>query len=66
MVKLIDNIETIVTNNETESLILETTLIKKHLPKYNILMKDGKNHLYIKITKEEFPKIIKTRIKNNN
>ncbi len=66
MVNLIINIETIITNNETESLILETTLIKKHLPKYNILMKDGKNHLYIKITNEEFPKIIKTRIKNNN
>lgn len=65
MVKLIVNIETIVTNNETESLILETTLIKKHLPKYNILMKDGKNHLYIKITKEEFPKVIRTRVKNN-
>jgi len=40
MVDLIENIEIIVTNNETESLILETTLIKKHLPKYNILMKD--------------------------
>ncbi len=66
MVDLIYNIETIVTNNETESLILETTLIKKYLPKYNILMKDGKNHLYIKITNEDFPKIIKTRIKNNN
>ncbi len=65
MVKQIDNIETIITNNETESLILETTLIKKHEPKYNILMKDGKNHIYIKITDEKYPKIIKTRIKNS-
>lgn len=65
MVKLIENIEIIVTNNETESLILETNLIKKHLPKYNILMKDGKNHIYIKITNEQFPKIIKTRFKND-
>jgi excinuclease ABC subunit C len=40
MVKQIIDIKTIITNNETESLILETTLIKKHLPKYNILMKD--------------------------
>jgi excinuclease ABC subunit C len=40
MVNLIKNIEIIITNNETESLILETTLIKKYLPKYNILMKD--------------------------
>ena len=63
MVKLVTNIETIVTNNETESLILETNLIKEHLPKYNILMKDWKNHNYIKITTEDFPKVIRTRIK---
>jgi excinuclease ABC subunit C len=66
MVKLIENIEIFITNNETESLILETTLIKKHLPKYNILMKDGKNHVYIKITDEIIPKIIKTRLKDKN
>lgn len=66
MIKQISNIEIIITNNETESLILETTLIKKHLPKYNILMKDWKNHIYIKITNEEFPKIIKTRYKTNS
>lgn len=65
MVKQIKKIETIITNNETESIILETTLIKKYSPKYNILMKDGKNHLYIKITDSEYPQIIKTRIKNN-
>ncbi|NUJ97811.1 excinuclease ABC subunit UvrC [Candidatus Gracilibacteria bacterium] len=64
MVSEIKNIETIITNNETESLILESTLIKKHLPKYNILMKDDKNYLYIKITKEIIPKIFTTRIKN--
>jgi len=62
MIWQIKNIKTIITNNETESLILETTLIKKHLPKYNILMKDWKNHIYIKITDEIIPKIIKTRI----
>lgn len=66
MVNLIVDIETIITNNETESLILETTLIKKHVPKYNILMKDWKNHIYIKITDEEYPKIIKTRLKNKH
>ncbi len=63
MVDKIVDIKTIITNNETESLILETTLIKKHSPKYNILMKDDKNHLYIKITNEKIPRIIKTRIK---
>ncbi len=64
MVEQVKNIKIILTNNETESLILETSLIKEHLPKYNILMKDWKNHLYIKITDSDFPKIIKTRIKN--
>jgi excinuclease ABC subunit C len=66
MVEQIKNIEYIITENETESLILETNLIKEHLPKYNILMKDGKNHIYIKITDEVFPKIIRARIKNNS
>jgi len=63
MVDEIDKIETIITNTAIESLLLETTLIKKHKPKYNILMKDDKNHTYIKITDEIFPKIIKTRNK---
>ncbi len=66
MVKQIYDIKYIITNNETESLILETNLIKEHLPKYNILMKDWKNHVYIKITDEEWPKIIKVRIKNKS
>ena len=66
MVEKIAHIEYIVTNNETESFILENTLIKKHLPRYNILLKDDKNYLYIKITKETFPKIIKTRQKTNS
>jgi excinuclease ABC subunit C len=63
MVSEIVDIKTIVVNNEKESLILETTLIKKHKPKYNILMKDDKNHLYIKITDEIIPKVVKTRSK---
>ena len=66
MVEQIKNIEYIIVENETESLILETNLIKENLPKYNILMKDGKNHVYIKITNDEFPKIIRVRIKNWN
>jgi len=63
MVTQVFNIETVVTNTEIESLLLETNLIKKHKPKYNILMKDDKNHTYIKITNEIFPKVIKTRKK---
>jgi excinuclease ABC subunit C len=64
MVGEISDIKYILVENETESLILETNLIKENLPKYNILMKDGKNHVYIKITNEEFPRIIRTRFKN--
>jgi excinuclease ABC subunit C len=66
MVEQIKDIKYIITENETESLILETNLIKENLPKYNILMKDGKNHVYIRITDEEFPKVIKVRIKNKS
>lgn len=66
MVSEVQNIETIIVNNEKESLIFESTLIKKHKPKYNILMKDDKNYLYIKISDELIPKIFKTRIKTNS
>ena len=62
MLGFIVDIQYIVTNNETESLILENDLIKKHNPKYNILLKDDKNFLYIKITKETYPKVLRTRI----
>lgn len=62
MISYIVDIRYIVTNNETESLILENDLVKKYSPKYNVLLKDDKNFLYIKITKEKYPKIIKTRI----
>lgn len=58
--KMIDNIhkvDFIITDTETESLILEAILIKKHLPKYNILLKDDKNYVYIQITNEDFPQI---------
>ncbi len=44
-------------DSDLEAIILETTLIKKHQPKYNVLMKDGKNYVYIKITDEDFPRI---------
>lgn len=66
MVGKIKNIKYIVTNNETESLILENDLIKKYQPKYNILLKDDKNFLYIKITHWKYPQIIKTRLSPSN
>ena len=61
LVKNINEIEYIVTDNELEALLLEANLIKKHKPKYNIDLKDDKSYPYIKITKELFPQIYVTR-----
>ena len=55
------DLETIVTDNEAEALILEDTLIKKYKPKYNILLKDDKTYPYVKITNELYPQVIITR-----
>jgi excinuclease ABC subunit C len=60
MAKIVD-VEIIVTDTEAEALILENTLIKEHRPKYNILLRDDKSYPYIRITKEEYPRIMKTR-----
>jgi excinuclease ABC subunit C len=49
-----------------EALVLEINLIKKHRPKYNILMKDDKNLVYIKITSSIVPEVIKTRKKTKD
>jgi excinuclease ABC subunit C len=59
MVSHIAEFEYIVTGSEFEALVLESNLIKKYRPKYNVLMKDDKSYPYIKITlTEEFPRII--------
>ena len=50
MIQQVQDIEIIETRNELEALVLETNLIKEKQPKYNILMKDGKNLAYIHIT----------------
>ena len=51
----------IITDTEKEALILESNLIKKHLPRYNIRLKDDKRYPYIKITSEEYPRLLITR-----
>jgi len=48
------------TGSEIEALLLEAKLIKKYLPKYNIVWKDDKNYFYVGITKEDFPKVFIT------
>lgn len=53
----------LVTDSEVEALILESTLIKKHEPMYNIRLKDDKSYPFIKVTiNEEFPRVFKTRL----
>lgn len=59
----ISSIDVIIVNNEKEALLLEATLIKKHLPRYNINFKDGKFYPYIKVTKEKFARLLMTRNK---
>lgn len=61
LVQDIVDFEYIVTSSELEALILELHLIKKHDPKYNVMLKDDKTYPYIKITAEQNPKLIITR-----
>ena len=66
MVPQIVKIEFIITNSEIEALILESHLIKKYKPKYNVLLKDDKKFPYFLITKDDYPRILVTRKRNKN
>ncbi|MDE0899789.1 MAG: excinuclease ABC subunit UvrC [Longimicrobiales bacterium] len=67
LVRLIDDVETIVVGSEGEALILEANLIKEHRPRFNILMRDDKNYPYIKVTVQEpFPRVYVTRRVTND
>ena len=68
MVDNIDDFEYFIANSELDALGLESNLIHKHQPFYNILLKDGKAFPYIKIDmKEEFPRLeIVRKIKKND
>jgi len=57
MVKKIRSIETRIVGSEIEALILENNLIKQHYPRYNVLLRDDKNFVYLRITKEQEPKL---------
>ena len=61
LVKRITDFEFIVVDSEVEALVLESNLIKKHKPRYNILLKDDKQYPHLKVTKEAFPKVVITR-----
>jgi len=66
MVPQIVRLECIITDTEIEALILESQLIKKYKPKYNVLLKDDKKFPYFLITEEEYPRIVVTRKRNKN
>lgn len=66
LVQRIADFDYIVTASATEALVLECNLIKKHQPHYNVMLKDDKSYPYIKITKEEHPRLIVTRKVEND
>ncbi len=61
MVKAAVKIEYTIVESEQDALFLESNLIKKYQPKYNVLLKDGKSYPYIAIQKERFPRVFITR-----
>lgn len=61
LVKVIADFEFIVVDNEVEALVLESNLIKKHKPRFNVFLKDDKSYPHLKLTNEPFPKVVVTR-----
>ena len=62
LVRLIDDVDTIVVPDESHALILENTLIKEHRPRFNMSLRDDKSYPYIKVTvAEPFPRVFVTR-----
>lgn len=67
MLRHVFKVDTIITHTEKEALILEASLIKKHKPKYNIILRDDKNYPLIKVTvKEEWPRVLMARRRTND
>lgn len=61
MMRHLESIEYILTQNEKEALILESNLIKRYRPPYNVRLKDDKRYPFIKITDEEYPRVLIVR-----
>ena len=61
LVKQITDFEFIVVDSEVEALVLESNLIKKHKPRFNVMLKDDKQYPHLKMTNEPFPKVVITR-----
>ena len=61
MVEAADDVDFAVTDTETQALLLEANLIKRHQPKYNVRLKDDKSYPLVQLTDHEFPRIQVTR-----
>lgn len=61
MIRQVRGLQTISTDTEVEALVLEANLIRQHQPPYNVVLRDDKYYLFIKITKEEPPRIFPVR-----
>src|SRR5512133_988590 len=61
MLRRSDDVKHVIVENESDALLLENNLIKKHQPRYNILLKDDKTFPWICIKKERFPRVFSTR-----
>lgn len=66
LVERIAELEYIVCSSELDALVLECNLIKLHRPHYNIRFKDDKGYSYVKITNDDFPRVLMTRDKHND
>ena len=66
MLKKAALVDFLVTQTESESLYLESNLIKKHKPFYNNMLKGGNGYIYIKLTAHPFPQIVLTRMKKHD
>ena len=56
MVSQIDRFDTVIVSSEFEALVLENSLIKRHMPRYNILLKDDKGYPFVRMSAEEYPR----------
>lgn len=64
LISKIASVNTFEVDSPVEALILEASLIKKYRPEFNVLLKDDKDYLYIKITRDEFPRVLPARKKS--
>ena len=57
MVSQVDHFDTIFVSSEFEALVLENSLIKRHMPRYNILLKDDKGYPFVRLSRGRYPEI---------